>query len=137
MRARTAIAVLAFFLAAPAAAQEAPEAVYDKFHRAARAANIAEMAKVSTEARAREITAGNKFELAILAETFPESYTLTRKTLSKDGNRMQLRATGMHSFMGGKKQPMYGIIDLVKLKGEWKVDTVGWAQDKWAEEKIK
>ena len=119
-----------------ARAADEPEAVYQKFHRAVRASNQGEMFKYATEQRRREVAAAPQFQVALIAETLPESYEITAKQFSPDHNRAQLRMTGMHSFLGGKKAPMYGIIDLVKLKGEWKVDKMGWAQDQWPQEKL-
>jgi hypothetical protein len=124
-------------LGCPAIAQEAPEAVYQKFHQAARAADASAMSKLSTAQRAQEIADSWWFERKLLAATFPETYQTKAKQISEDGNRMQLRATAMHSIWGGKPAQMYGIVDLVRIKGEWKVDKVGWANDEWPEEKVK
>ena len=138
MRARMPIGAAAAgmmaFLACTAIAQEPPEAVYEKFHRAARAANVAEMGRVSTDERRLEIADSPKMELMLGAQTFPVSYKITGKKTSSDGNDVQLRATGMHAPLGGQNRQMYGIVDLVKQKGVWKVDAAAWADDEWPPE---
>ena len=121
----------------PALAQETPEAVYQRFHQGLKTDDVGAISKVSTPERAKEITGSWWIERKILAATTPDSYKITTKQVSTDGNRVQLRGTAMHSFLGSEEKKMYGIIDLVKVKGEWKVDMVGWANDEWPEEKLK
>jgi len=50
---------------------------------------------------------------------------------------MQFRAMGMHSILGSKPEQVHGIVDLVRVSGEWKVDKVGWAHDEWPAEKLR
>jgi hypothetical protein len=66
----------------------------------------------------------------------PDTYKITSKQASTDGNRVQLRGAAMYSVWGSEEKMMYGIIDLVRIKNEWKVDKVGWANDEWPEEKL-
>lgn len=120
-----------------ARATDEPEPIYQKFHRAVRESNQDEMFKYATEQRRREVAAAPKFQVALIAATLPESYEITSKQYSPDRNRAQLRMMGMHSFLGGEKAPMYGIVDLVRLGGEWKVDKMGWAQEQWPQEKLR
>ena len=119
-------AVLLAFLPSAARAADTPEVVYQKLHGSVRTSNLQEVLKYITEQRRKEMAAAPKHQIALLAEKVPEAYTITGKQFSPDGNKAQLRATGMHSFKGQKKAPMYGIADLVKQRGEWKVDEWGW-----------
>jgi hypothetical protein len=123
-------------LAGLAHAQETPEAVYQQFHKASKAADASAMAKVSTPERAKEISDSWWIERKILASMTPDTYKITSKQASTDGNRVQLRGAAMYSVWGSEEKMMYGIIDLVRIKNEWKVDKVGWANDEWPEEKL-
>ncbi len=130
-------AVLLAFLPSAARAADAPEVVFQKLHGSVRASNLQEMLKYLTEQRRKEMAAAPKLQIASLAETVPEAYTITGKQFSQDGNKAQLRATGMHSVKGQKKTPIYGIADLVKQRGEWKVDEWGWANKPWPAETLR
>lgn len=127
-------AALCFLLPGPAVAQEKPEAVYAKFHRALLAGNIddlnkygtpeggAELARMSPEQR-REVT-------EMVKRMIPRSYTITSRQLSREGNRYTLTVTGTRPSPAGRKpEPQDGTIRLVKQGGVWKVDEANWGNE--------
>jgi len=124
------VAVLAL-AAGPAAAQEAPEAVYLKLHRATLVHNLDEMLLYASDARRAELagTAGSSVMLKLISSMMPRVYTVRSTAVTPDGLRAQMRATGSFTFMGSTA-PSYGTVDLVKQKGEWKVDRFEWSGDK-------
>lgn len=131
-----AVSVVLALAGGPAIAQEAPETVYQRFHQAVKANDVGAMMRVASAERAREIADSWWLERKFMAVITPDTYKLTSKQVSADGNRMQIRGTGLHSFLGGQPTLMYGVVDLIRVKGEWKVDKVGWAHDEWPAEKI-
>ena len=95
------------------------------------------MQKYATAGRQRELAAAMKFELALIAMTLPETYQVTGKQFSRDGNRAQMRATAKHAIVGGTPAPMFGVVDMAKVQGVWKVDKMGWANEEWPAEEVK
>jgi hypothetical protein len=73
--------------------------------------------------------AGNAATLKLISSMMPRVYTVRGLALSPDGTRARLRATGTFSFMG-TTAPSFGVVDLVKQRGEWKVDRFEWSGDK-------
>jgi hypothetical protein len=114
-----------------ALAQEPPDSVYGKLHRAALASNFNEMLSYATEPRRAEIAGmpGGAEVLRMAAALMPRTYTVTGVTTSPDGATAQLRATGAASFLGQSSQ-MYGTVSFLKEKSEWKVDRWEWSSDK-------
>ena len=131
---RGALAALAAVLAlaaGPAGAQEAPEAVYLKLHRATLVHNLDEMLLYASDARRAELagTAGSSVMLKLISSMMPRVYTVRATSMSADGARARMRATGTFTFQSNTA-PSYGTIDLVRQSGEWKVDRFEWSGDK-------
>jgi len=114
-----------------ALAQETPEAAYLKLHRATLAHNLPEMMLYATEERRAELVtyAGDPIRLKLASSMMPRVYTVRSLATSPDGTRARLRATGSFTFMGSTA-PSYGVIDMVRETGGWKVDKFEWTGDK-------
>lgn len=129
---RSVAAALILLLPCAARAQEDPESVYGKFHRALLAGNIAEMNKYGTPGGGAEIAKmpadQRKAILEMMKKLIPQNYRITGKEISPDGNRATLRATGTGaSLFGGKPEMQYSSIRLLKQGGKWKVDESSWS----------
>jgi len=127
----------AFFCLLPCtgAAQEDPEVVYGKFHRALIAGNIAELNKYGTPGGAAELAKmppeQRKGVLDLMKQFIPPSYTISARQPGADANRLTMRASGMGtSLFSGQPEPMEGVILMVKMGGEWKVDQSNWKSGK-------
>jgi hypothetical protein len=127
----------AFLLVGTAAAQlpaqvtEEPQTVYLKLHRATLVQNLNEMLLYSSDAARAELKtfAGDPQRLRLVAAMMPRVYNVRASSLSSDGGRARLRATGTFTFQGNTA-PSYGTIDLVRQAGEWKVEKFEWSGDK-------
>ena len=128
----------ALLLAAPllfpsgAAAQEDPEAVYSKLHKAMLAANLGEMLKYASAAQRKELDAIPQAQkvatVQLMAKMMPASYSVAGTTINPDGKSAELRTTGMATgLMGGKPEMNYGVVRLVKEGNAWKVDKTEWS----------
>jgi hypothetical protein len=110
-------------VAAPVLAQDAPEAVYAKFHRAGLAADYDALRKYQSSAKANEmdpIPPGERKQiLQALARLLPRSYSVVEKTVEEGATRAVLR-------LRGTQPSIAGTITLVKEKGEWKIDDANW-----------
>jgi hypothetical protein len=126
-----ALAAVLALAAGPGGAQDEPEAVYLKLHRATLVHNLDEMLLYTSEARRAELagTAGSSVMLKLISSMMPRVYTVRSTALTPDGLRAQMRATGTFTFMGSTA-PSYGTIEFVKQKGEWKVERFEWSGDK-------
>jgi hypothetical protein len=113
--------VLTLIATGAALAAEEPEAVYRKLHAAAMARNLDEMLVYATEAGRAEMK-----EVPMM----PKSYRITGKAAHPQRNAVQLRAAGTGDFAGLGYTQMFGTIDLVKKKGEWKIDHWSWSTDR-------
>jgi hypothetical protein len=126
-----AAAILAL-LPAGALAQEDPEAVYARLHRASLAGNSAEVLSFATARQNADLASKSKAEkdavIQFMAKLMPKTYSITGKTIAPDGNSAVLRGTGIGEFMG--KSQMYLTANFVKEAGTWKVDQWGWTSDK-------
>ena len=125
------MAALFLLLPCAASAQEDPEVVFGKFHRAMLAGNIDEMNKYGTPGGGSEIAKmpaeQRKQVLDMLKGLTPKRYKVTGRQLGSDGNSLTLRTTGSGaSIYGAKPSAQDGMIRMVKLGGEWKVDDVKW-----------
>jgi hypothetical protein len=111
--------ILAWLLFASGAALAAddPEAVYRKIHAAALARNLDELRLYAAEARRADLA---------LPEV-PKTYKVTGKAARGDGNAVELRATGTADSVGLGYTQMFGVIDLVKEKAEWRLDRMTWS----------
>ena len=133
LAARFAALSAALFLVLPctAAAQEDPEAVYAKFHRAMATANYDELKKHSSAEVISEMEKmpadQRKGMLFMAAMLMPPAYTITGKQPSPDGNRFTIRATAkLPTVSGEKPEQANGEITLVKQAGAWKVHLQNW-----------
>ena len=126
-----ALAAVLALAAGPAGAQEEPEAVYLKLHRATLVHNLDEMLLYASDARRAELagTPGSSVMLKLISSMMPRVYSVRSTAVTPDGIRAQMRATGSFSFMGSTA-PSYGTIDFVKQKGEWKVERFEWSGDR-------
>jgi hypothetical protein len=112
-------------IATPALAQDEPEAVYARFHRASLAADYDAMRKYESSAKANEmgpVPPGERKQiLRILARLLPRSYAVVEKTVEEGAKRAVLR-------LRGTEPSISGTITLVKEKGEWKIDEANWGE---------
>jgi hypothetical protein len=129
--------VAALFLLLPCAvtAQDDPEAVFGKFHRAILAANLDDMIKYGTPGGLTDIAKlpadKRKQVLDAMKSLTPPRYKITGRQLSNDGTKLTLRMTGSGASMFGvKADPQDGVTVMVKQGGEWKVDEVNWKDAK-------
>jgi hypothetical protein len=125
--------LLALALAAPCLArpQDDPESAYLRLHRATLAHNVSEMMLYASEERRAELLtyAGNPVPLRLVSSMMPRVYTVRSLATSPDGTRARMRATGSFTFMGSTA-PSFGVVDLVREAGGWKVDKFEWTGDK-------
>jgi hypothetical protein len=114
-----------------AGAQEDPESAYLRLHRATLTQNLGEMMLYASEERRAELAtyAGNPVPLRLASSMMPRVYTVRSLATSPDGTRARMRATGTFSFMG-TTAPTFGVVDLVREAGAWKVDKFEWTGDK-------
>lgn len=115
-----------------ALAQEDPEAVYAKLHRATLAGNTAEVLSYGTAAAQAEFTSKPQAEkdavVKALAQVLPRTYTITEKTIAPDGNSAVLRGTGISEYQGRAESYLNAVF---KKEGDaWKVSTWGWSNQK-------
>lgn len=114
-----------------AQAQENPEAAYLALHRAALSHNLSEMMLYASEERKAELAtyAGDPIKLKLASSMMPRVYTVRSLAVSPDTTRARMRATGTFTFMGSTA-PTYGVVDLVRETGGWKVEKFEWTGDK-------
>jgi len=122
---------LCFLLPCAARAQDDPEAVYAKVHRAMLEENLDDMIKYGTPGGASDLAKQpapvRKEALEMLKKVMPQHYKITSKQLSPDGNSLTMRGTGTGAIgFGGGSGAQDGVIRMVKQGGEWKVDDVQW-----------
>lgn len=125
--------LLMLLVSGSALAADDPEAVYQKLHAAAMARNLDEMLKYATEARQAEMRQelqGKEEMVGLMASMMPKTYRLIGKAASADGNAVQLRTAGTGDFMGLGNTQLYGTIDFVKERDEWKVEHWRWSTNK-------
>lgn len=110
--------------AGPASAADGPEAVYDKLHRATLAGNVEEVLSHASAQRRAEMASlpGKEDMVHMAAMALPRTYSITRKSVR--GGKAHLSAQGIHESDG----PARGEVDLVREKGEWKVDEWNWSR---------
>ncbi len=115
-----------------AIAQEDPEAVYAKLHRAALAGKADEVVSYGTAAQRAELAKLPKEEreavIGFLAKMLPATYTITEKTIAPDGNSAVLRGTGVVELIG--KSDSYLLANFKKEGGVWKVEKWSWTGNK-------
>jgi hypothetical protein len=117
---------------AGAVAQEDPEAVYAKLHRAMLAGNTDEVLRYGTAAQQAELAKMPKEQkeaaIGIMAKMLPATYTITEKTIAPDGNSAVLRGTGVVDLIG--KSDSYLLANFKKEGGVWKVEKSSWSSNK-------
>jgi hypothetical protein len=122
---------------AGAQAQEQPEAVYAKFHRATLSGHTDSVLSFASERRKAELASKSRAEkdyvIKFMSVTMPREYRITGKVVASDGNIAMLRAAGEGELLGAKA-PMYLNARFVKEAGVWKVDEWAWTGDKPAPE---
>lgn len=88
------------------------------------------MLYASEERRAELLAfAGDPIRLKLVSSMMPRVYTVRSLATSPDGTRARMRATGSFTFMGSTA-PSYGVVDLVREPGGWRVDKFEWTGDK-------
>jgi len=134
MRLRHALYACALFVlsCAGAIAQEDPEAVYAKLHRAMLAGNAEEVAGYSTAATKAELAAKPQAERSALirsmAQAAPRTYAITEKSIAPDGKSATLRGTGISEFQ--TRAEAYLTASFRKEGEAWKVASWGWSNQK-------
>lgn len=115
---------LAVVLSAPALAADGPEAVYAKLHRATLAGNVEEVLSHTSAQRRAELASlpGKEDAVHMAAMSLPQTYSITSRKVS--GSKAHLRAQGVIESDG----PARGEVELVREKGEWKVDEWSWSR---------
>lgn len=115
-----------------AVAQEDPEAVYAKLHRAALAGNAEEVMGFSTTAAKAELAAKPKAERDALirgmAQALPRTYTITEKNIAPDGTSAVLLGTGVSEYQ--TRAAAYLTASFRKEGEAWKVSSWGWSNQK-------
>lgn len=115
-----------------AVAEEDPEAVYAKLHRAALAGNAEEMMSVSTAAAKAELAAKPQAErdavIRTMAQALPRTYTITEKNIAPDGNSAALLGTGVREYP--TRADAYLTASFRKEGEAWKVASWGWSNQK-------
>ena len=112
-------------------AQDDPESAYIRLHRATLSHNLSEMMLYASEERRAELLtyAGDPVRLKLVSSMMPRVYTVRSLATSPDGTRARMRATGSFTFMGSTA-PSYGVVELVREPGGWRVDKFEWTGDK-------
>lgn len=107
-------------LSATGRAADDPETVYRKFHEAALAQDVDAMHRYTTQAE--------QGELAL--PTVPKTYRITGKARRRDGRAVELRASGTADSVGLGYTQIFGVVDLVKENGEWKIERLAWSTER-------
>lgn len=134
MRLRHALYACALFVlsCAGAIAQEDPEAVYARLHRAMLAGNAEEVAGYSTAATRAELAAKPQAErnalMRAMAQAAPRTYAITEKSIAPDGKSATLRGTGISEFQ--TRAEAYLTASFRKEGEAWKVATWAWSNQK-------
>src|SRR5687767_10311371 len=125
MRSLLALAIV-LFAASPAMANETPEAVYLRFHRAALEADVRTMLRHSTEAQqARmKIDQNHEEQVVKLQGLLPTSYAITGRAAGS--TRVVLNMQGRGGGLAGDGGTAAGKVTLLKEGEVWKVDRIEW-----------
>ena len=125
------MAGLAFLASCAAFAQEPPEQVYQKLHRATLAGNADEMMSYATAAKRAELKSlpGRDATVKMMAGLMPEAYVVNSRVFNPDGKTARLIASGMGEFMGAHSM-MYGTVNFIREEGKWLVDQWEWGNQK-------
>ncbi len=131
MRLQIGLAGLLVLASCAAFAQEQPEQVYQKLHRATLAANADEMMSLATAAKRAEMknTPGREAMIKMMSSLMPKAYTVNSRVFNPDGKTARLIASGMGEFMGSHSM-MYGTVNFIREEGQWRVDQWEWGNQK-------
>ena len=131
---KTVRALLLALLFAPCAApaQNDPEAVYAKFHRAAVSGDVDEMARHGQAAQRAEISrmsaAQKEASAKMMKALLPVAFKVNEKRVSPNGQSARLIVSGPAGLaLGDKPETLYGTINMVLEAGEWKVGNMDWS----------
>lgn len=127
---RTILAALVFVSGA-AFAQQQPEEIYQRLHRAMLAGSNDEAISYATTARKNELrnAPGKEAIFKMMASTMPKAYVVNSRVFNPDGKTARLIASGMGEFMG-QHSMMYGTVNFVREEGQWRVDQWEWGNQK-------
>lgn len=134
MTIRQALYGCALFLASStvALAQEDPEAVYAKLHRAVLAGNADEVMTHVAAATRAELAAKPQAEreamIRGMAQALPKTYAITEKSIAADGNSAVLRGAGISEFQ--VRAESYLSASFRKEGEAWKATTWAWSNQK-------
>jgi hypothetical protein len=125
------VAGLIFLASCSAFAQEQPEQVYLKLHRAMLAGNAEEVMSYATLAKRAEMKnmPGRDAVIKMMAGLTPKAYTVNSRVFNPDGKTARLIASGMGEFMGSHSM-MYGTINFLREEGQWRVEQWEWGNQK-------
>src|SRR5258708_34821622 len=125
---QTTLALLLAMVLLPGAAlaQAEPEAVYAKDHRGAVSGDVDEMAGYWNAPQRAEVAtmsvAQKQAAAKMMAALLPRAYLLNDKRVNPNGQSARLIVSGPGTLtVGEKPETLYGIINLEKENGEWKV----------------
>ncbi len=131
---QTTLALLLAMVLLPGAAlaQAEPEAVYAKYHRAAVSGDVDEMARYWNAPQRAEVAtmsvAQKQAAAKMMAALLPRAYLLNDKRVNPNGQNARLIVSGPGTLtVGEKPETLYGIINLEKENGEWKVGNMDWS----------
>jgi hypothetical protein len=100
-----------------AGAADDPETVYRKLHEAVLAQDLEQVRLYTAQAQ--------QAELAL--PTVPKTYRITGKARRRDGRAVELRASGTADSVGLGYTQLFGVIDLVRENGQWKIERLSWS----------
>src|SRR6187397_62655 len=131
MKTALALLSLALLLPLPAAAADEPEVVYGKFHRALLAGDVGEMQRYAVDAYRAELAAMSPAQREAQAKMagamMPRGFLLRNKTVAPGGQSARLIVSGPgQPLMGDRPETLYGTIQMVMQRGEWKVGESDW-----------
>jgi hypothetical protein len=127
---RTVLAAL-ILVSGSAFAQQQPEEVYQRVHRAMLAGNGDEAISYATTAKKNEMrnAPGKEAIFKMMASTMPKAYVVNSRVFNPDGKTARLIASGMGEFMG-QHSMMYGTVNFIREEGQWRVDQWEWGNQK-------
>jgi len=131
MKLKGLLAGLAVLASCAVFAQEQPEQVYQKLHRATLAGNAEEVMAFATAAKRNELKnmPGRDATIKMMGGLMPKQYTVNSRVFNPDGKTARLIASGMGEFMGSHSM-MYGTVNFIREEGQWRVDQWEWGNQK-------
>jgi hypothetical protein len=119
------------FVSGAAFAQQQPEEIYQRLHRAMLAGSNDEAISYATNAKKNELrnAPGKEAIFKMMASTMPKAYVVNSRVFNPDGKTARLIASGMGEFMG-QHSMMYGTVNFLREDGQWRVDQWEWGNQK-------